>query len=153
LAAASEVELEECLRPIGIQRRRAAALKALADNLLADPRRPREDWVGVGQYISRAIAVGVENAPTAMVDTNFVRVVRRAFQGDWMSDYRYDVRLQALALAIVRGGRDARSVNWAVLDLGARFCKPGVPDCDGCPIQPFCLTGRMSSAAKVALAD
>jgi A/G-specific adenine glycosylase len=141
LAASSARELEEALAPIGLQRRRAASLKKLAETMVRDEDLSWEQRPGVGQYVARAIAVGVSNDRLAMVDSNFVRLLHRAFLGDWMSDYRYDKRLQALALAVVSG--DPRTVNWAVLDLGALVCLPRVPRCSACPIRDQCLTGLL----------
>jgi A/G-specific adenine glycosylase len=123
LAAADVATLAAALRPIGLQRRRAASLHALACAMQGTPK--PENWdvlPGVGQYISRALAVAIDGDPVAMVDSNFVRVIRRAFSPPWMSDYRYDPRLQELAGAIVRSSPDPRSANWAVLDLGALIC-------------------------------
>jgi A/G-specific adenine glycosylase len=75
----------------------------------------------------------------AMVDGNFVRMLRRVFAGPWMSDYRYDSRLQELARAIVQGATDPRHANWAVLDLGATICIPRRPRCSDCPLVDACL--------------
>jgi A/G-specific adenine glycosylase len=141
LTLASPMELEQALAGLGLQRRRAASLRALAEVMLAKPDGPWASRPGVGQYISRAIAVGVDNESVAMVDSNFVRILRRVFHGPWMSDYRYDDRLQALASAAIAGAQDARSVNWATLDLGATVCKPRRPLCAECPLQFACETG------------
>jgi A/G-specific adenine glycosylase len=141
LASTTTAELELALAPIGLHRRRAASLMALAETMKSEPQLAWDQRPGVGQYVSRAIAVNVDNDPVAMVDSNFVRVLRRVFRGGWMSDYRYDVRLQSLAQAVICGAKDSRSVNWAVLDLGASVCRPGRPRCEDCPIRRQCRTG------------
>ena len=89
----------------------------MAASVLDQPYLALEDRPGVGQYISRAVAVSLFGASDAMVDVNFVRVLHRAFDGPWKADYRHDRRLQALAAAVVSGANDPRSVNWAILDL------------------------------------
>jgi A/G-specific adenine glycosylase len=33
----------------------------------------------------------------------------------------------------------ARAFNLAILDLGAKVCTPGDPDCKACPLQPGCV--------------
>jgi A/G-specific adenine glycosylase len=143
LAAADTVELQKFLRPLGLHVRRAASLKSLAVGMVAAPSGPLwESRPGIGQYIGRALRVGLFGEPLAMVDANFVRVVRRAFRGPWMADYRYDPRLQGLSQAIVDGARDSRRINWAILDLGARVCVPRVPRCGACPLESACETGR-----------
>jgi A/G-specific adenine glycosylase len=149
LATADVTELELALKPIGMQRRRGSALKGLADSLITRPGLSWEERPGIGQYIARAIAVGASNESLAMVDTNFVRILHRAFHGPWMADYRYDRRLQGLAAAVIDAGQDSRSVNWAVFDLGASICRPHDPRCLECPIQRSCVTGRATTARSV----
>jgi A/G-specific adenine glycosylase len=139
LARASRADLETILASIGLQSRRAASLTALASAVInegIDPASP--DAPGVGQYISRALAVAARNEPVAMIDSNWVRIVRRIFGGRWTSDYRYDPRLQAIAEQVVEGGIDSRSVNWAVLDFGATVCLPRTPRCEACLLAHAC---------------
>jgi A/G-specific adenine glycosylase len=143
LASADAQELELDLLPLGIHRRRAAALRGLGVSLTSQPEVAWEDRPGVGQYVSRAIAVGMNDERVPMVDSNFVRILRRAFGGTWMADYRYDLRLQTLATAIVQAGSGSREVNWAVLDVGALICRPQRPSCYECPIHLLCRTGRL----------
>jgi A/G-specific adenine glycosylase len=139
LAMTQQAELELALAPIGLQARRAASLSALAKAVVDDDLDPASgDAPGIGQYIRRAIAVARLGEPVAMVDSNWVRVLCRYFGGGWMSDYRYDVRLQTLAQATVEAGGDARAVNWAVLDLGATICIPRRPRCGTCPVSGKC---------------
>jgi A/G-specific adenine glycosylase len=78
----------------------------------------------------------------AMVDRNWVRVIKRAFEPGWMSDYRYDQRLQQIALAVVVAAQDAATVNWALLDLGAMVCRPRNPRCGTCPLAGRCTYAK-----------
>lgn len=142
LARAPHGELVSALKPIGLQHRRAAALKSLASHVVATGLPCSPDAPGVGQYISRAVAVALDGERAAMVDSNWVRVLRRVFGGEWMADYRYDPRMQALGKAIVDAAMDARRVNWAVLDLGATVCLPARPRCSACPLRPTCQYAR-----------
>lgn len=142
LADAQIPELELLLTPIGLQRRRASSLLSLAkavvrggDNL---------DWgslPGVGQYIHRAVAVATRGERAAMVDTNFVRIIQRAFGPPWKADYRYDARMQRIAAAFVEDVVDPARTNWSVLDLGALVCTPRAPNCGSCPLAPECCYG------------
>ncbi len=147
LLATPHTELAADLERLGLQERRAAHLHRLAKSRLQDGPL-NEQSPGVGQYLARALTVVVRGQNAAMVDSNFIRVVRRAFAGDWKSEYRTDARLQALSLAIVRGGSDPRATNWAVLDLGAVICKPRAPACSACPINHLCVTARGSRSAS-----
>ena len=146
LAAAPAEELEAALLPLGLHRRRAATLNRLALSFVEGPSADMASRPGVGQYISRAVAVALRGEAVAMVDVNFVRILHRAFDGPWKADYRYDSRLQALALAVVEAATDARTINWAVLDLAAKVCKAGRPRCPACPIMDVCRTGSMAGA-------
>lgn len=141
LTQASTADLELALAPIGLQARRAASLKNLARAVVEEGIDPgSREAPGIGQYISRAIAVATRNEPVPMVDSNWVRVMRRVFAGAWTSDYRYDPRLQSIAHAIVEAS-DPRSVNWAMLDLGATICLPRTPRCSVCPLESACEYG------------
>ena len=144
LEVATQAELEEALRPLGLHRRRASVLQRLAASIREEPGIELADRPGVGQYVSRAVAVAQSDAPVAMVDVNFVRVLDRVFGGPWMSDYRYDRRLQSLAQGVIDGAQTPRLVNWAVLDLSALLCRPAHPRCAECPIIAECRTGSVA---------
>lgn len=145
LARVPVATLGEVLAPIGLSRRRADVLTRLAKHIGAE-RPVTEAAPGVGQYIGRAIAVMTHGARLAMVDSNWVRVLRRVFDGPWMADYRYDPRLQDVAQSVVDGADDVRAANWAMLDLGATICVPRNPRCDLCPLRVVCRYGSVSSA-------
>lgn len=139
LAAADESALSALLQPIGLHRRRSRSLIDLASAVVVHGPSISESMPGVGQYVGRAVSVSISNAREAMVDSNFVRVIRRAFGGPWMADYRYDQRLQAIASQVVHGG-SPRRVNWAVMDIGSLICRPITPLCAACPISRNCRT-------------
>jgi len=144
IATTSPEELRLHLEPFGLYRRRAAVIHSLA----IDPPesiQTLEQRAGVGQYISRAVRVSISNDRVAMVDTNFVRLLQRMFAGPWKADYRYDNRLQRLAEAVVAGATSSRSVNWAVLDLGAKVCRARRPACGSCPLRSECHYARTGS--------
>lgn len=138
LAEAHTEELGEMLEPLGLHVRRAETLSSLArvaetglpDDLRALP--------GVGQYVDRAVRVAIDGARAAMVDANFVRILRRVFGGTWKADYRWDGRLQGLALEVVSASDDPRTANWAILDLGALVCRARAPLCQACPFATVC---------------
>jgi A/G-specific adenine glycosylase len=134
-------ELAADLRPLGLQNRRAQNLQSLAKAMSSSRTflpEELEHLPGIGQYVGRAARIHTIGTTEAMVDANFVRVLKRYFGGEWKSDYRYDKRLQTLALAMVSGAPDSQVVNWAVLDLGALVCKPMTPNCAECPLTESC---------------
>jgi A/G-specific adenine glycosylase len=88
-----------------------------------------------------------------MVDSNFVRLMRRTHHGHWMSDYRWDARMQAIATAVIAASQNPRHANWAVLDLGSMVCRPRDPRCGECPIASVCLTGSGVQGAVATAAQ
>jgi A/G-specific adenine glycosylase len=141
LQAADFADLSTDLSSLGLQRRRAGGLKALAEFVLQGGEFG-EAAPGVGQYVSRAVSVTLDGSRLALVDSNFTRVVHRLLGGQWKADYRFDLRLQEFAHSIVMEAQDSRSVNWAMLDLGALICRPSRPLCPECPLLDQCVTGQ-----------
>lgn len=139
LAAADASVLAARLAPLGLHRRRSEVLRIVARSYLDGPEEPYERHPGIGQYIGRAIRVSLRSSREAMVDANFVRLLRRHFGGEWMADYRYDPRLQGLAAEMVTHAQDPRKVNWAVLDFAATVCRPHRPRCGECPLLSNCV--------------
>jgi A/G-specific adenine glycosylase len=87
---------------------------------------------GVGEYTARAVASFAFGARVAVVDTNVGRVLARAVAGRPLS-----VReARDLADAMLGRRRSAR-FNQALIDLGARFCRPRAR-CADCPIATDC---------------
>ena len=132
--------LEELLTPLGLQRRRAAALHALAQTVLREglPIRASqlETLPGIGQYMSRAIAAQASNEVVAPIDTNVARVLERVFGPRKLADIRYDPGLQELALALVPHSNPGGYLV-ALLDFASVVCRPRAPRCDECPL-PAC---------------
>jgi A/G-specific adenine glycosylase len=140
---ASIAELGRVLRPIGLWRRRAVALKALAAEMVQRRgsfpvvRGEIQALPAVGQYVASAVLLFAYSRPEPLLDNNMARVLERVFEPRRLADIRYDPWLQALARALVRSKRSAE-VNWAVLDIAALHCRPAKPACTDCPLQRKC---------------
>jgi len=147
LARAKTKELELFLKPVGLWKRRAATLVALAKQLKARQGRfPRqreliEALPGVGQYIANAILLLVHGQPEPLLDVNMARVLERYFGPRKLVDIRYDPYLQELARKVVQGP-NPKITNWAILDLAATVCRRRLPLCDSCPLQSGCRYGK-----------
>ena len=143
VSAASIEDLGEVLRPIGLWRRRAGALKALASEMVRRrglfpiDRRQIEALPAVGQYVASAVLLFAHGRPEPLLDVNMARVLERVFEPRRLVDIRYDPWLQMLARILVRSERSAE-VNWAVLDVAALYCRPLKPACADCPLQRKC---------------
>lgn len=94
---------------------------------------------GIGPYTARAVLAFAFDRDVAVVDTNVGRILAR----------RHGAPLgpaaaQARADDWVPAGK-GWEWNQALLDVGARCCRPRDPACEGCPVAPGCswhLAGR-----------
>ena len=143
LAFASVIRLQNYLKPIGLWRRRASSIRALAKTMAKrNGRFPRERTAiealpGVGQYIANAVLLFCHAQPQPLLDFNMARVLERVFGPRKLADIRYDPWLQELARKVVRCKAPAR-LNWAILDLAATTCLASNPRCSECPLASLC---------------
>ncbi len=86
---------------------------------------------GVGPYTARAIASFAFGESVAAVDTNLRRVLSR-----WHGEELKPAALQAAAERNLAS--DSAEWNQAMMDLGARICRPRAPYCDQCPVEQWC---------------
>jgi A/G-specific adenine glycosylase len=143
LANASTDEIGEFLKPIGLWRRRAAGLKALAETIverggvIPTVREELEALPAVGQYIANSALLLFSGHRAPLLDVNMARVLERYFGPRVMADIRYDPYLQNLAFQVVDSPR-ALSVNWAILDFAAKVCTARWPKHEQCPLANGC---------------
>jgi A/G-specific adenine glycosylase len=106
---------------------------------------------GVGPYTARAVAAIAFRRPVAAVDTNVRRVLGRVAAGG--SEPSPGKATQALADAVVSRERPDAWTH-AVMDLGARLCRPVRPRCADCPAIAWCryAAGERPAAAVPAAA-
>lgn len=95
---------------------------------------------GVGRYTAGAVASFAFGIAAPVVDGNVMRVLSR-LTDDWdaidlgPTQRRMWERAERL-LDAERPG----AFNSALMELGQTRCRPGVPDCLGCPVAEFCRT-------------
>lgn len=144
LQESSLCELEEMLKPIGLWKRRAKAMKDLAQALkktgyfFPSSRSEIERLPAVGQYVANAIELFLHGRSRPLLDTNMSRVLERYFRKRDLADIRHDPWLQSIARALIEKAPNPSILNWAVLDLGAMICKPSNPSCNSCPLWKGC---------------
>lgn len=154
LAAASEGDLEEFLRPLGLWRRRAASLLGLAryaearGGVFPADADAHAEIPAVGQYVSNAILLFQEGRPAPLLDVNMARVIERFVRPRRLADIRHDPWLQAAAHWLVR--REPARTSWAVLDFAALVCKARTPLCDQCPVSSRCAFAQAEKASARA---
>jgi A/G-specific adenine glycosylase len=91
---------------------------------------------GVGPYTARAVLAYAFEADAAVVDTNVARVLARV-HGRTLTPNQ----AQAAADELLPTG-EAWAWNQAVMDIGARWCRPRPPACSACPLTPWCAWRR-----------
>ena len=107
LSLATRSELEEVLRPLGLWKRRAQSLTALARAMVWNhgrfpkDRKLVEGLPAVGQYVCNAILLFDQGMCQPLLDVNLSRVLERLFGPRKLADIRYDPYLQMLSLKVV----------------------------------------------------
>ncbi len=143
LARATEEDLRTRLQPIGLWRRRARTMLALASVMvkrrgrMPASREELESLPGISQYLASSVLLLCHGKRVALVDVNVARVLERVFGDRHLADIRYDPYLQELAQRVVSAG-DPVSCNWAMIDLASTVCVPTTPKCPTCPLSGVC---------------
>ncbi|MFD2725027.1 A/G-specific adenine glycosylase [Hyunsoonleella rubra] len=94
---------------------------------------------GVGDYTASAIASICFNEPTAVVDGNVYRFLSRYFGIETpINSTEGTKEFKALAQELIDPQNPA-TFNQAIMEFGARQCRPKNPDCMFCPFQETCV--------------
>ena len=148
----SKVErLERELHPLGLFRRRAHCLRALAGQLLERhggevPREVRDlqALTGIGMYAARATTCVLHGSRLMPVDANTSRIFGRLFgeggPGVRTPGDEWDERMDPFVPK-----RNPKRFLWATMDLAATTCVPRTPRCPTCPLRAECRTGRAAA--------
>lgn len=94
---------------------------------------------GVGDYTASAIASICFNEVTAVVDGNVYRTLARLYDIDTPINTGKGFKVfKALAQELI-DKKNPATFNQAIMEFGARQCKPKSPDCTVCPFNNSCL--------------
>ncbi len=95
---------------------------------------------GIGRYTAGALRAFAADLPAVVVDGNVARVLSRVmdFSG-LVDDTAGQKRIWEWAEALADPDR-SRIYHSALMELGQKICRPGVPDCLSCPVAGFCKT-------------
>ncbi|WP_224488547.1 A/G-specific adenine glycosylase [Robertkochia flava] len=94
---------------------------------------------GVGDYTAAAIASFSFGEAVPVVDGNVYRLLSRYFGVDIPVNSTEGVRyFRELAEQLIDKDRPG-TYNQAIMEFGARQCKPQSPDCGACPLQDSCV--------------
>lgn len=136
LGYATECELREILKPLGLNKQRGNRLYKLAQNMkLRNGRFPLsknevEDIPMMGQYITNAYELFVLKKKSPLLDVNMARLLERFFRERKLKDIRHDPYLQNLAYRVVNN-IESKELNWAILDFASLICRTK-PLCNKC---------------------
>ena len=156
LAGAAVEEVEEVLRPLGMERVRARLFKRLAEELLSkyggevplslDKLR---ELPGVGDYAAREVLVAVAGAAEPLLDRNAARVLERVFGVKSRRQRPHtDPELWEFAKRLVPP-ESPREYNFGLLDFARKICTARNPRCGTCPLASCCryYAGRGAPSA------
>jgi A/G-specific adenine glycosylase len=148
LLKASEDEVRELIKPLGIEHQRSKHLTALAREIVVRfggqvpcDKESLKELPGVGDYISSEVLLVACNQPEPLLDRNMIRVLERVL-GVKSSKKRphTDKALWRFAKTIVPAEPgQARKFNYGVLDFARKICTARSPKCPACPLRDICF--------------
>ena len=103
---------------------------------------------GVGDYTASAIASICYNQPTAVVDGNVYRVLSRYFGIDTAINSTHGIKeFKTLAQSLLPKD-NIGDYNQAIMEFGAKQCKPRQPDCQICPLKIKCIALQINKITE-----
>ena len=151
LARAKPVDLLRILKPLGL-RWRARLVSEMGRMIheryhdqVPQSAESLKSLPGVSDYIAAAVQCFAFAMPTAILDTNTVRVTGRIF-GLPISDSSRRKDEFRTRYVLLQDPTRARDFNLAMIDLAALLCRPLNPRCQICPISEDCEFGRSQMA-------
>lgn len=154
LASASEDDVLRLWQGLGYYSRGRNLLRA-AQMIVSEyagelPRSARElsRLPGIGPYTEAAILSFAYNLPEAAVDGNVYRVISRLDACDIPIDTPRGQKYFRTRAKELLNHQAPGKHNQSMIELGALVCSPRNPQCEVCPIEPYCqarVEGRETS--------
>ena len=95
---------------------------------------------GIGRYTAGAVRAFAADLPAVVVDGNVARVLSRVMDFSApVDDTAGQKQIWEWAETLADPAR-SRIYHSALMELGQKICRPGVPDCLSCPVAGFCKT-------------
>jgi len=144
LKDASQIDLEELLKPLGIFKERARLLKQVGQIVAEEGKDRLAEWdfliklPGVGPYAASMVLSTAFGQRKPGLDRNMIRVLERVFSITSPKERPHmDKDLWRTAEELMPE-KDFSAYNWGVMDLAAAVCKPYKPRCAECPLLAIC---------------
>lgn len=99
-----------------------------------------EEWrqlPGLGDYSAAMIMAIVTNHHAPVLDGNIKRIITRLFKIE-LPIAKIQNQLKSIAEGLTPAFRRGDYAQ-GLMDIAARYCRPRQPDCDACPLNPYCL--------------
>ncbi len=103
---------------------------------------------GIGPYTASALLAFAFNQPTAVLDTNIVRVIARLNNITTPSDSKEGKEQIALAAQEILPEKEGYAFASALMDLGSMICTASNPQCNICPLSSNCLAENPASLPR-----
>lgn len=104
---------------------------------------------GVGEYTASAIASFCFKEPKAVVDGNVYRVLSRLFSIDTPINSSEGQKIFAELAQSLISHEEPDSYNQAIMEFGARQCKPKNPDCESCIFNSSCIALKNKKVSEL----
>lgn len=145
LASAPIQSIENNIKSLGIEHKRALLLKRLGETLtkkyggvIPSTREKLLKLPSVGEYTANAVLCFAYGKDAPLVDTNVARIMDRVFSIKYIKTSRRSIRrLWNKVAQMVPQGR-AREFNLSLLDFANHVCTARKPRCEICIIQDIC---------------
>ena len=155
LAKASEEEVLKLWQGLGYYSRARnlhSTAKHVSNNLNGVFPKNYNDLIklkGIGDYTASAIASICYNEGTAVVDGNVYRVLARVF-GIFtpINSSQGTKEFKELAQKLIDTSQSGTH-NQAIMEFGARYCKPQNPDCSNCIFKSSCVAHKNNMVSEV----
>ena len=147
LLAVSEKEVEDLIRPLGIEHQRARHLKELAKHIVEkfDGKIPCEkekllELPGVGEYIASEVVLVACGRPEPLLDRNMTRVIERVFGVKPSKKRPHEDRMwwDFARTLVPKDPHEAKLFNYGVLDFARKICTARKPRCHSCLLRGLC---------------
>jgi A/G-specific adenine glycosylase len=150
---AGEGELAEVLYPLGLAWR-VENFVEIRNALKQSHEVPRsydglQCLPGVGDYVGSAICCFSYGERRPLIDTNSVRVVGRYFGVETGPETRRRKWFREIINGLIPEDEPQR-LNYALLDLAAKICRPRRPDCGVCPLNDRCVQSHVKTEMRAS---
>ena len=145
LASDSQEAIKEVINPLGLEHRRAHALKEIAGIMMENyggkvpiDKRKLLQLPRVGPYVANSVLCFAFGHQEPLLDTNVIRVVRRVFSLKAKKKRpRDDPEMWKAVGRLIPSGK-ATDFNLALLDFAAKVCLHKTPKCTECLMASIC---------------